>query len=270
MATLDDVRGAWERWIDEATRLAGGLGDLAQRAAVYHSLFQQSGRNHVFPAIAAHGALWAGRHFRFGARLGRVLAWESPFSKSARLRRRKSLERFADAFRDVNRRVCIETYASYHFVGEYGDDPLASAFVPPDHLSALRRVHAARRAGVELPDTEKRHVYETHFRGEQATVVGPMLEEACERFDWPLLKWLALRPTVRFAYLPKSEPIRFRDFASSEERIRNGLRAFDLAAHVGWDRVTTSLREYETLPEAVFVDSRDHFESLRHTVLATA
>ena len=60
----------------EAERLAGGLRDLAQRATVYHHLFRASGGNHIFPLIAAHGALWAGGYFRFGQRLATALAWQ--------------------------------------------------------------------------------------------------------------------------------------------------------------------------------------------------
>ncbi|GAA0599662.1 hypothetical protein GCM10009416_42150 [Craurococcus roseus] len=54
----------------EATLMAGGIHDLAQRAGVYHHLFVHSGRNHVFPLLAAHGALWARGHFQKGMRLG--------------------------------------------------------------------------------------------------------------------------------------------------------------------------------------------------------
>lgn len=58
----------------EAKVLAGGLTDLAQRAMVYHHLYRVSNGNHVFPLIAAHGALWAGGYFRYGLRLGRIIS----------------------------------------------------------------------------------------------------------------------------------------------------------------------------------------------------
>ncbi len=74
MESIEHLAAAYERWHDEAERLAGGLHDLAQRSTVYHHLFAASGRNHVFPLIAAHGALWARGYFRFGMRLG---AWLS-------------------------------------------------------------------------------------------------------------------------------------------------------------------------------------------------
>ena len=43
----------------EAEILAGDTMDFSRRAAVYHHLYQSSGGNHMFPLIAAHGALWA-------------------------------------------------------------------------------------------------------------------------------------------------------------------------------------------------------------------
>src|SRR5690606_15063123 len=115
----EPLRAYHEKLHSEAVRLAGGLHDLAQRAAVYHHLFEHSGRNHVFPLIAAHGALWARGYFRFGMRLGRLLSWQFP-STETRRRQMAALDRFADAFRDVNRRVCVDTYTKYHFSRRYG------------------------------------------------------------------------------------------------------------------------------------------------------
>ena len=63
----------YDRLTAEGVRLAGQLADVPQRATVYHHLFFESGRNHVFPLIAAHGALWARGYFAFGMRLARLL-----------------------------------------------------------------------------------------------------------------------------------------------------------------------------------------------------
>lgn len=263
------LRSEYERLVDEGTRLAGGLSDLAQRATVYHHLHLHSGRNHVFPGIAAHGALWAGRYFRYGARLGRLLAWQYPFSARKRRERLAAMEVFANVFRDVNRRVCVETYASYHFTERFGTDPRAAEFVRPALLAALNRVHSARRSGIELPDDEKREVFETHFLDEQATVVGPMLDDAVADFDWPLVKAIALRPRIRFAYFPVGHEIRFRNFANREERIANGQRAFDYAASAGWATLTSALCEYDVLPAGFFREPEAHFDAVRRLALAT-
>ena len=47
----------------EAELMAGSRSDLAQRATVYHHLFRHSRGNHVFPLLAAHGALWGKGYF---------------------------------------------------------------------------------------------------------------------------------------------------------------------------------------------------------------
>src|SRR5437016_565395 len=120
----------YESLKSEAIQLAGGLTDLAQRATVYHHLFKASGGNHAFPLIAAHGALWAGGYFRFGMNLGKGLALQFAFDPETRRRKLQQLHDFADAFRDVNRRVCIDTYVNFHFTARFGDHPDAAEFVP--------------------------------------------------------------------------------------------------------------------------------------------
>ena len=250
--------------------MAGGLTDLAHRAAVYHHAFEDSGRNHIFPLIAAHGALWARGYFAFGMKLGAALSWQFPFSAEKRRQSLMDLHAFADAFREINRRVCVDTYASYHFTARFGDHPDAAQFVRPRLLSVLNELHAARRKGHEMPDSAKRNVLEAHFMNEQEHVVGPRIAQAVQEFRWPLVKSLALRPLVRFAYFPNAEVFWFRHFDRAEERIERGMRAFDIAAAVGWDRVEGTLRKYEILPDAFFAGSARHFESLRETVLSSA
>jgi hypothetical protein len=232
--TVHEFTAAMQSLRQEGTRLAGGLGDLRQRASVYRHLFLASGGNHTFPLIAAHGALWAGGYFRFGLSLGRALAWMyvgRPERRAAQLQRLKAL---ADAFRNVNRRVCIETYANFHFTRLYGRHPAAAELVTAEHLEALNRVHSAAAAHKVLPDSIKGQVFECHFLNEQRHVVGPALTEAIAAFDWLLVKAIALRPPVRFAYFPGGERLWFRNFGSQAERIEKGLQAFEIAARIGW------------------------------------
>lgn len=253
----------------DAEHLAGDLTDLAQRATVYHHLFEHSGRNHVFPLIAAHGALWARNYFRFGKKLGWCCSWQYAMSPRTRRRRLKELAVFADAFRNINRRVCIDTYTSYHFTERFGDHPEADQFVPTPLLAALNRCHAARRKGRELSTSEKRDMFKAFFLHEQETVVGPCILCANDAFAWPLMKSIALRPLIRFAYFGRRRPFFFRNFSDQEERIEKGLCAFNVAATVGWDRVEATLRDYEILPDAFFISSRQHFEIVREAVMAT-
>ena len=111
-----DIENAAASLRQEATSLAGGLGDLAQRASVYHHLFEHSGGNHCFPLLAAHGALWASGYFRSGMRVGSIVSWGHAAAGNERHRQElmRRLTKFANDFRDINRRVCVETYFVYH------------------------------------------------------------------------------------------------------------------------------------------------------------
>ncbi len=268
MATIDQLEASLAHFREQGRRLAGELHDLAQRAATYHHLYEHSGRNFVFPLIAAHGALWAKGYFNFGRQLGRCCACQYPFSRGIRSELLRQLEDFADAFRDINRRVCVETYAAYHFAAAFGDQPAATQLVPPELLQSLNRCHHANRHGSELNTAEKRAVFESFFRHEQLTVVGPAIEAATAKFRWPLMKWLAFRPRIRFAYFPPGRSLQFRNFALRSERIERGLRAFDIAAEVGWKTVEAALRDYNVLPAAFFANSTRHFQHVRQAALA--
>lgn len=253
----------WHRRLrGQAERLAGGIGDLPQRAAVYHHLFEHSAGNHVFPLIAAHGALWARGYFRLGATLGSALAF--PAAPALRARKLGQLAAFADAFRDINRRVCIETYTAYHFTARWGRHPAATELIPHPLLEQLNRCHAARRGGQAFSTERKRALFQAFFLWEQEVIVGPAVAAAALSFEWLLMRRLALRPLIRFAYFPRSSILVFKDFTSTSERIEKGFRAFDLAAQAGWERVEGSMRHYRVLPSAFFADSKKHFASIRH------
>lgn len=247
----------------EGTRLAGGLTDLSQRATVYHHVFRDSGGNHVFPLIAAHGALWARGWFRFGFRLAKVLSAQFALQPERRRECWNELEAFANTLRDVNRRVCVDTYANYHFTARYGDHSDAVRFVEPELLEALNRVHAARRAEVELSDADKREVFRAHFLHEQEHVVGPSVITAAQGLHWPLVRAVAMKPVIGFAFLPRGQRLWFRNFADRDERISNGLKAFEVAAEAGWRNVERALKAYGILPDAFFHDAAACFQTLR-------
>lgn len=218
--------------------------------------------------IAAHGALWAGGYFQSGMRLGEVLSWQYAGRRELRQAQLQRLVDFANVFRDINRRVCIDTFVNFHFTELFGETPEADQFVPPELLSPLNHLHAARRAGRTLLDSERRTVFEAHFRHEQAHVVGPTLQDAVAAFDWPLLRAIALRPPVRFTYFPAGTRLWFHNFASSNERIEHGLAAFELAVRAGWPAVDAALQQYRVLPASFFAAPSDYFSGLRAAVLS--
>jgi hypothetical protein len=257
-----------QAWRSEGEQLAGGLTDLAQRASVYRHIFRESGGNHVFPLIAAHGALWARGYFRWALALGQKLSWQYAYDSALRQRQLDSLDTFANAFRDVNRRVCADTYANFHFTAEHGEEPAAAELVPPELLRALNNMHAAQRAGRTLTTADKHEIFTAHFLYEQQYVVGPSLEGAVAAFAWPAAKFIALRPIIHFAYFPPGTSFWFRNFANRDERIARGQQAFRVAAEVGFARVEAALRRYDMLPEAFFTQPSEYFNVLRQRVLA--
>lgn len=270
METWEQLQHQYNQLHNEAVRLAGTTKQLSQRAATYYHVYENSGRNHIFPLIAAHGALWARGYFAFGMKLGELLSWQYGFSPKRRRQQLDALEDFAESFREVNRRVCVETYTTYHFVQRHGEHPLADQLVRPELLTSLRKLCTAKQRGTELDDLTKRSIFETHFLDEQATVVGPRIEKAVQQFLWPVMRSLALMPAVRFAYFPRGKWLQFWKFDRRDERIARGLAAFDLAAGVGWKQVERTLDHYQVLPATFFANSLDHFANLRNEILAAA
>src|SRR5262245_17605448 len=180
----------------EATLLAGDLLDIPRRVVILSNLYADSGGNHAFSQIAAHGALWALGYFETAGSLGRLIGRRYFYNRRERAYRLGILEEFAQAFRRVNRQVCIDTYTNYHFTKRFGHLPMAGGIVPAPLLDALGRVHAARRADRQLTAQEKRDVFEQSFLCEQEVTVAPDVVAAMAAFECPFMKFLCLRPFV--------------------------------------------------------------------------
>ena len=223
-----------------ADRLAGGLTDIPRRAALHLALYRESARQHPFPLLALHGALWGARFFETTGRLGQALRVRYFYDLAERAKRMALLARFADGFKAVNRAVFLDTSANYHFSQRYGREPGAARIVRPSLLAALNTVHDAVRRGADLPGATRRAVFEQALRWEQEVTVAPGVEAEIARFDCPILRRLCLSPVVRFAFFPPARAFVFRNFGNPAERIRRGMQAYDLAARAGWDRVETS------------------------------
>ncbi len=249
-----------------AQALAGGLADLPQRASVYHHLFAHSGANHTFPLLAAHGALWASGYFRAGIRFGSLVATAEDLRgrKGQELKRRLLI--FADDFRDINRRVCAETYFIYYLTADPSLRSHARSLVPPELLSEMERCHSAKQDGRVLSEKDRKRVFSAFFLWEQAQIVGPSIERAFAEFDWPLIKKMALKPKIRFCYFSALSPLVFKNFADTNERIAHGLSAFDRACQAGWPRVERALSNYGILPSRFLSSPEQVFFELTSTV----
>jgi hypothetical protein len=260
----------YRRIHQEATVLAGALTDLGQRASVYHHLYEDSGGRSVFPLIAAHGALWGAGYFALGLKVGALLSAQFLFTPAVRRDKLRQLHAFADAFREINRQVCVEAYTAYHFSKLHGRTPDAERYLQPRLLAALNRCHRAQALHEPLPQPARRELFEAFFLWEQEVIVGPAVERALAALDWPLIRHVALRPRIRFAYFASSRDMGFADFASTAERIEKGLRAYELAEQAGLPQVEAALRRYGILPGAFFQGSALHFQAMRERLHAAA
>lgn len=251
---------------EQATVLAGSTRDLMQRATVYHHLYAHSGGNHSFPLLAAHGALWASGYFRKGIRFGTLVAFARSLKGDDRIALLYRLNSFAEDFRDINRRVCVETFFIYWLTARSHLREEAERIVPADLLDAMDGCHAARQRGRALSSAEHRDLFKAFFLWEQANIVKPSIEQAFAEFDWPLIHRMALRPKIGFSYFTAS-PLSFRNFCDTEERIEMGMRAYDKARTIGWDKVEHCLTDYGIMPSEFSVDPIRFFQSLTQTIL---
>ncbi|THH34408.1 hypothetical protein E4Z66_18400 [Aliishimia ponticola] len=240
----------------EAEMLAGRPQDLEQRASVYLRLYRESGGRHVFPLLAAHGALWGAGHFQRGLAIGRAVA-KAHRDGAERLAR---LADFATAFKEINRQVCVETYAAYHITGRLGPDAARQAGLDPALIDALTACHDARRRGAALSPAGTEALFTAFFRWEQDNVVHPSILAAEAALDWPLMRTVAMRPPVWFSYM--RAPLLFRQFASKSERIDKGLRAFQLAQKRGWSRVEADIARYGRMPTTYVAEPERHYQTL--------
>lgn len=246
---------------DQATKLAGTTADLVQRACVYHHLYAHSGGNHSFPLLAAHGALWASGYFKAGIRFGALVATARGLWGDDRRALTNSLNSFAEQFRDINRRVCIETLYIYHLTEKQHLRRYAELHVPRNLLDQMDICHAARIGGYRLSDSARRDLFDAFFLWEQNNIVGPAIDAAFASFDWPLIRKMAQKPTIRFAYFGNN-PLRFNNFSDTDERILMGRHAFDKACLAGWNRVEQAMSDYGIMPRSFIADPARYFIGL--------
>ena len=265
-----DFQREYEKLKAQAEVLAGGLTDIPRRVAILTNIYLDSGRNHTFSQMAAHGALWALGYFEDGGSLGRLVAKRYFYNPQERAYRLGILREFAEGFRAVNRLVCIDTYTNYHFVKQYGEFSSAVDFIPASLLDALNRVHHARRGETSLSPTEMRQVFEQSFHCEQEVTVAPGVAKAVAEFECKIMRTLCLHPVVRFAYFPRFRYLLFRDFSDKQERIEKGMRAYDIATQVGWDHVWKTMEYYGQMPQRFFSSPLDYFHEIKAEIVRSA
>lgn len=232
----------------EGYALAGGLDDLRRRARVYHRMYQDSGKRNVFPLIAAHGTVWALGYFKkglLGAQLATLPYLFMPRTRAAKLR---AIADFADSFRDINRRVCAESYAVYHYTKRYGGDSFIRSVIGDGFADILGECHASGRLNSPFSQERRERLFAAFINWEQERVVAPLVTETFKRMYPGLIKFLALRPRIHFSYFGKNFRMQFDNFASQGERVEQGLQAYRHAEAVGLEQVERAL---DRLPGAM-------------------
>lgn len=256
---------AYESLRAKGFSLAGGLADLRQRACVYHHLYADSGKRNVFPLIAAHGALWASGYFKKGMLGGQILSLHYLFSAKLRSAKLASLSIFADKFRDINRRVCAESYAIHHYTKNYADNSFIRSIIGHDFVDSLYECHAANASNSSFAKEQREKLFRAFFSWEQENIVAPAVIEAYENFHWSAIKYMALRPRIDFAYFGKNFHLQFDNFAAKDERIKRGLQAYQRAEEVGLKQVEHSISRYQLMPEIFHNDPDTYYKELETT-----
>lgn len=242
----DSLRGAYDLIKARARVIAGAPGDILPRVAAHREIYLDSRGNHAFPLIALHGALWGYDFFEVTGKLGNLIAYRYFLDEEERKTRHAMLDAFAEGFKAVNREVFVDTYTNYHFTKAHGREAGAAELVHGELLEALNDVHGAARAGSELDEGQKRHVFLKSLELEQEVTVAPGIAREIAKFDCPILRALCLKPIVRFSYFPIWRRFYFKDFSDKAERIERAIRAFDIAADRGWDEVLEAMNGYSS------------------------
>jgi hypothetical protein len=241
---------AYEYFRNKGLALAGAPDDFAVRAVLYHQLYQDSGKRNVFALIAAHGTLWGAGYFKRGLLGAWLLSLPYMLAPQARKAKLRTVNEFADSFRDINRRVCAESYAIYHYTKVFGGTCFIRAAIGDELADMLCACHAASQSGTAFSAAQRERLFAAYFNWEQDKVVAPFVTQAFAQIDWLPVKFMALRPNIAFSFLDRSCKAQFSNFASQDERVLLGMRLYRKAEQVGLDHAERCLDRYKLTPLA--------------------
>lgn len=232
---------AYEQFRTEGYALAGNSNDLPRRVRLYQRVYRDSGKRNVFALIAGHGTLWATGYFKLGMLGARIASLPYLCIPGRRAEKLAAAAAFADKFRSINRQVCAESYAIYHYTKHHGDTAFIRSVIGECFTELLVECHASNQANTAYPRHKREELFQAFIDWEQNNVVAPAVDEAYDSVGWPLIARLARRPWVKFAYFKNDERLRFDDFARKEERLAAGMKACQLAEDLGLDAVENAL-----------------------------
>jgi hypothetical protein len=213
-------------------------------------MYQDSGKRHVFALVAAHGALWAAGYLTKGAFGVWLLSLRYLFSPRERRARLASVAVLTERLRDINRTVCAESYALFHYTRHFGATRHIRKVMGEDFAELLCACHASYHAGSDFSAEQREKLFSAFFMWEQTTIVASQVKDAYAQVDWPLLTFFALRPRIDFTYFGRGMRVQFSNFMSLEERVMHGLRAYRRAEEAGLAYAEQCLAHYRLTPLA--------------------
>ena len=104
---MSDLQDVYEKLKSEGEVLAGNLMDIRHRVAILTHIYIDSGRNHAFSQIAAHGALSGLSYFEAGGSLGRLIAYRYCYSAREKAYRLGILREFSEAFSRMMKKTSL-------------------------------------------------------------------------------------------------------------------------------------------------------------------
>ena len=241
---------AYEYFRQKGHALAGEADDFRMRATLYHRMYQESGGRHVFALVAAHGALWAAGYFSKGALGVWLLSLRYLLSPRVRRARLAAVTELSRKLREINRQVCAESYALFHYTRQFGATRHIRSVMGDDFAELLCASHASYHAGSSFTADQRERLFAAFFMWEQQTIVASLVTDAFEHIDWPVLTYFALRPRIDFSYFGRGFHVQFADFRSLDERVLHGMQAYRRAEEAGLAFAEQCLGRYKLSPYA--------------------
>lgn len=248
-----EIEETYLRYREIGKQLAGETDSVPLRVAAHYLVYRKSNRNFTFPLLALHGAAWAREHFlRLQPLVAPYVFVRHPFDSKRRGELRANIQKTMMGLKLANQRVLLDTYANYRFTRDFGR--LGERLIEGPVVGLLERIHRAEATGVPLTNPEKGQIYSAAFAWEQTNSVWPVVKKTLDELKDPLVRAIAFKPIVRFAYFPASQFLYFSDFGKTEERIEEGWKAYRLAERSGWTWVARAILLYRILPKTVLED----------------
>ena len=210
---------------EDAIRSAGRINDFDQRISGLLQIYEDSGKNFLFPFVASHGALFARKHMDKKDKLLTILNFSTIVLRPRILR---ELNFVSHELKRINRLVFIDVYTHYYFIS-------ANRHCSLKELSKIVNKSVAAliyqsQGPYRLSNTQRLSHYKTMLKYEQQNVVQPAMKSLINKLRLSrFYKTFLFSPKVRFAYFPNGHSFKFKNFFDLKERIDWANKAAEIA-----------------------------------------